>query len=63
MNIFWPEAFKGVLGQTERAIVNELIAVRNKLAHDDKFTYDDAERALDSMRRLMEAISAGDTAT
>lgn len=63
MNIFWPEAFKSVLGQTERAIVNELIAVRNKLAHDDKFTYDDAERALDSMRRLMEAISAGDTAT
>lgn len=26
------------------------------------FTYDDAERALDSMRRLMEAISAGETA-
>ena len=63
INIFWPEAFKGVLGQTERAIVNELIAVRNELAHDGKFTYDDAERALDSMRRLMEAISAGGTAT
>ena len=63
MNAFWPEAFKGVLGQTERAIVNELIAVRNELAHDGRFTYDDAERALDSMRRLMEAISAGDTAT
>lgn len=62
MNIFWTEAFKDVLGQTERAIVNELIAVRNALAHDDKFTYDDAERALDSMRRLMDAISAGDTA-
>ncbi len=52
MNIFWMEAFKDVLGQTERAIVNELIAVRNELAHDGKFTYDDAERALDSMRRL-----------
>ena len=63
MNIFWPEAFKGVLGQTERAIVNELIAVRNKLAHDDKFTYDDAERALDSMRRLMDSISAGEAST
>ncbi len=63
MNIFWMEAFKDVLGQTERAIVNELIAVRNELAHDGKFTYDDAERALDSMRRLMEAISAGDPAT
>ncbi len=63
MNIFWMEAFKDVLGQTERAIVNELIAVRNELAHDGKFTYNDAERALDSMRRLMEAISAGDTAS
>jgi len=63
MNIFWMEAFKDVLGQSERAIVNELIAVRNELAHDGKFNYDDAERALDSMRRLMDAISAGDTAT
>jgi uncharacterized protein len=32
--------------------------VRNKLSHNETFTYDDAERALDSMRRLMEAISA-----
>ena len=63
MNIFWMEAFRDVLGQTERSIVNELIAVRNALAHDGQFNYDDAERALDSMRRLMEAISAGDAAT
>lgn len=33
------------------------------LSHNESFTYDDAERALDSMRRLMEAISAGETAT
>ena len=39
--------------------MNELVAVRNKLSHNETFTYDDAERALDSMRRLMEAIGAG----
>lgn len=62
MDRFWSEAFKAVLGRAERALVNELVDVRNKLSHNDAFTYDDAERALDSMRRLMEAISAGDTA-
>ncbi|MEQ8652018.1 MAG: DUF499 domain-containing protein [Kiloniellales bacterium] len=62
MNLFWMEAFKQVLGNTERSIVNELRDVRNKLSHNEQFNYDDAERALDSMRRLMEAISAGEAA-
>ncbi|MGE0183856.1 MAG: DUF499 domain-containing protein [Parvularculaceae bacterium] len=62
MDRFWGEAFKEVLGRAERSIVNELVDVRNKLAHNESFTYDDAERALDSMRRLMQAISAGDVA-
>jgi uncharacterized protein len=62
MDRFWIDAFKSVLGRAERSIVNELSDVRNKLSHNETFTYDDAERALDSMRRLMEAISAGDTA-
>ena len=62
MNIFWMDAFKQVLGNTERSIVNELREVRNKLSHNENFTYDDAERALDSMRRLMDAISAGEVA-
>jgi hypothetical protein len=57
MDRFWTEAFKAVLGRAERALVNELVDVRNKLSHNATFTYDDAERALDSMRRLMEAIS------
>jgi uncharacterized protein len=63
MNVFWMEAFKQVLGNTERSIVNELREVRNKLSHNENFTYDDAERALDSMRRLMDAISAGEIAS
>ena len=62
MDRFWTNAFKPVLGRAERSIVNELADVRNKLSHNESFTYDDAERALDSMRRLMEAISAGETA-
>jgi predicted AAA+ superfamily ATPase len=62
MDRFWMDAFKAVLGRAERSIVNELVDVRNKLAHNESFTYDDAERALDSMRRLMEAISAGEVA-
>jgi uncharacterized protein len=63
MNVYWGEAFGNVLGKTDRAIINELSDVRNKLSHNEKFSYDDAERALDSMRRLMESISAGETAT
>src|SRR5690606_32996834 len=62
MDRFWMDAFKTVLGRAERSIVNELVDVRNKLSHNEAFTYDDAERALDSMRRLMEAISAGEVA-
>lgn len=60
---FWSEAFKSVLGRAERALVNELVIVRNRLSHNEAFTYDDAERALDSMRRLMEAISAGEASS
>lgn len=63
MDRFWSEAFKAVLGRAERSLINELVDVRNKLSHNGAFTYDDAERALDSMRRLMEAISAGEVAS
>ena len=56
---FWHEAFRSTLDQTHRALVSELVEVRNKLAHERTFSYDDAERALDSMRRLLDAVSAG----
>jgi uncharacterized protein len=62
MMAFWKDAFAMVLGHPERSYVSELLDVRNKLSHNETFTYDDAERALDSMRRLMEAISARETA-
>lgn len=62
MMFLWKDAFATVLGHPERSYVSELLDVRNKLSHNETFTYDDAERALDTMRRLMEAISAGETA-
>lgn len=62
MMFMWKDAFATVLGHPERSYVSELLDVRNKLSHNETFTYDDAERALDTMRRLMEAISAGETA-
>ncbi|MRX50205.1 DUF499 domain-containing protein [Paracoccus sp. S-4012] len=62
MMAFWKEAFSMVLGHPERSYVSELLEVRNKIAHNETFTYDDAERALDTMRRLLESISAKETA-
>ena len=58
MDRFWAEAFRPVLRRAERSIAIELVEVRNGLAHNDAFTDADAERALDSMRRLMEAVGA-----
>ena len=63
MMAFWKDAFSMVLGHPERSYVSELLDVRNKLSHHETFTYDDAERALDTMRRLMDSISAGEVAS
>ena len=63
MDRFWADAFKVALGRAERSLVNELVAVRNKLSHNKSFTYDDAARALDSMQRLADAIGAGEAST
>ncbi|MCL6431552.1 MAG: DUF499 domain-containing protein [Anaerolineae bacterium] len=46
------------LGQAERSLVSELRDVRNRWAHQERFTTDDAYRALDSAERLLSAISA-----
>lgn len=60
MMSFWKDAFAMVLGHPERSYVSELLEVRNRLSHNENFTYDDAERALDTMRRLCESVSAGE---
>jgi predicted AAA+ superfamily ATPase len=55
----WKDLFSAKLGRAHRAIVNELIAVRNDWAHQKSFSNDDADRALDSVARLLRAVGAG----
>jgi predicted AAA+ superfamily ATPase len=54
----WNNIFRNTLGRTERSIVSELRDTRNDWAHTSTFSTDDAYRALDSMARLLTAISA-----
>ena len=55
----WNEIFRNTLGPAERSLVQELRDWRNKWAHQEPFSSDDADRALDSMNRLLSAVSAG----
>jgi len=54
----WNAVFGKTLGRAERSLVQELRDCRNKWAHQEPFSSDDADRALDSMARLLTAISA-----
>ena len=54
----WNDVFGKMLGRAERSLVQELRDWRNKWAHQEPFSSDDADRALDSMARLLSAISA-----
>jgi hypothetical protein len=58
----WRDVFERTLGRMERNYVSELIEARNRWAHQETFTSDDAYRALDSAERLLQAISAGEQA-
>ena len=53
----WGDVFRKTLGKTERSLVNELQTVRNRWAHQEAFSSDDAYRALDSAARLLTAVS------
>jgi len=54
----WTPVFKKTLGRAERSLISELRTVRNDWAHQKNFSTDDAYRALDSMDRLLQAVSA-----
>jgi predicted AAA+ superfamily ATPase len=54
----WKTIFSQTLGKAERSMVNEVLDVRNKWAHQRPFSTDDAYRALDSVSRLLTSISA-----
>ncbi len=58
----WNTVFKNVLGHAERSLVSELRETRNKWAHQEAFSTDDAYRALDSVQRLLTAVSAAQQA-
>ena len=54
----WGKVFRKTLGKSERSLVNEILEVRNIWAHQGNFSSDDADRALDSIARLLTSISA-----
>lgn len=54
----WNSIFRRTLGQAERSLISEIREVRNKWAHQNPFTGDDTDRALDSVARLLTAVSA-----
>jgi len=58
----WNAVFSRTLGHAERSLVSELRGFRNKWAHQEPFTGDDAYRALDSADRLLTAVSAPQSA-
>ena len=54
----WNDVFRRTLGPAERSLLSELRDHRNKWAHQQSFSSDDAYRALDSAGRLLTAVSA-----
>ena len=54
----WNDVFRQILGPAERSLISELRDHRNKWAHQETFSGDDAYRALDSAGRLLTAVSA-----
>jgi len=54
----WNDVFRKTLGFAERSLVSELRVWRNRWAHQETCSSDDADRALDSVERLLAALSA-----
>jgi predicted AAA+ superfamily ATPase len=54
----WNDVFRRTLGYSERSLVSEIREWRNKWAHQATISSDDAYRALDSVSRLLTAVSA-----
>lgn len=54
----WNQVFHEKLGHVGRTYVSELREVRNRWAHQQAFTAEDAYRGLDTMQRLLEMIAA-----
>jgi hypothetical protein len=58
----WNEVFAAKLSRVDRNYVYESVDVRNRWAHHEVFSTDDALRALDTFHRLLQAVAAGEQA-
>ena len=56
----WPDVFKEELKAQGRNLVDETRLWRNKWAHNEAFSHEDAYRALDSIERFLALIDAPD---
>ena len=56
---YWNTIFGDQLDRVARTYTNELLDVRNRIAHEEKFSGEDTFRALDTMQRLCELVGAG----
>lgn len=56
----WNDVFRRTLGFPQRSLVSEIRTFRNDWAHQKPFSSDDTDRALDSMERLLTAVSAAE---
>ncbi len=54
----WNDVFRKTLGKAERSLLSECQEIRNTWAHSSTYTIDDAYRALDTIGRLLSAVSA-----
>lgn len=54
----WDQVFSKKLGYTERALIAELIETSKTWAHQSRFLTEDTYRAIDTIARLLKAISA-----
>ena len=54
----WSPVFRFPLGPAERSLVSELRGHRNRWAHQEPFSSDEAYRAIDSAARLLTAVAA-----
>ena len=55
---YWNPVFGRVLGRSERSMVSLLRDVRDRWAHNEAFTSDDAYRALDAIQMLLQSVAA-----
>ncbi len=54
----WNSVFRHKLEQPERSLISELREFRNRWAHQSEFDFDDTYRVLDSVQRILSAVSA-----